>query len=79
MTKLYLKIEEERRIFNNDLIRFLNRKKKLLEIKEDTLEKVKRQDKLNSSEFWKVFELLQQEGPKVKYSNPDSWSNISRN
>ena len=43
------------------------------------MEKVKHQDKLNSSEFWKVFELLQQEGPKVKYSNPDSWSNISRN
>ena len=73
-----MKIEEERRIFNNDLIRFLNRKKKLLEIKEDTVEKVKHQDKLNSLEFWKVFELLHQEGPKVKYSNPDGWSNTSR-
>ena len=78
MNKLYLKIEEARRIFNNDLIRFLNRKKKLLEIKEDTVEKVKHQDKLNSLEFWKVFELLQQEGPKVKYLNPDGWSNTSR-
>ena len=78
MNKLYLKIEEERRIFNNDLIRFLNRKKKLLEIKEDTVEKVKHQDKLNSLEFWKVFELLKQEGPKVKYLNPDGWSNTSR-
>ena len=78
MARLYLKIEEERRIFNNNLVRFLNRKKKLLEIQEDTVEKVKHQDKLNSSEFWKVFELLQQEGPKVKYSNPDSWYLTSR-
>ena len=78
MARLYLKIEEERRIFNNDLVKFLNRKKKLLEIQEDTVEKVKHQDKLNSSEFWQVFELLQQEGPKVKYANPDNWSITSR-
>ena len=73
-----MKIEEEGRIFNKDLIRFLNRKKKLLEIRKDTVEKVIHHDKLNSAEFWKVFDLLQQEGPKVKYSNPDGWLNSSK-
>ena len=65
--------EEGRRIFNNELIKILNRKKKLLEIEEEVVEKVKRHDKLSSDEFWKVHELIQKEGPKVKYTNPDCW------
>ena len=51
----------------------MNRKKKILEIEEEVVEKVKRHDKLSSEEFWKIHELLRQEGPKVKYTNPDCW------
>jgi hypothetical protein len=51
----------------------------MLEIEEDTVEKLKRQDKLTSKEFWKVHELLQKEGPKVKYTNPNGWYDNSDN
>ena len=47
----------------------------MFEIEEDIVEKIKRQDKLTSEEFWKVHAILQKEGPKVKYTNPDGWYN----
>jgi hypothetical protein len=40
---------------------------------------VKHNDKLTSKEFWKVHELLQKEGPKIKYTNPDGWYNPTEN
>ena len=37
------------------------------------LNKLRRKEKLNSIEFWNVFELLRQDGPKVRYLNPTDW------
>ena len=51
----------------------------MFEIEEETVEKIKRQDKLTSEEFWKVHAILQKEGPKVKYTDPDRWYNPSEN
>ena len=66
-----------RRTFK-ELIKILNRKRKMFEIEEDTLEKIKQKDKLTSEEFWKVHAILQKEGPKVKYTNPDGWYTPSK-
>lgn len=62
-------------IFEKKLIRILTRKKKS-KLKEDIIrvvDKLKRQERLTDGEFWRVYESIRQEGPEVKYQNPQNW------
>ena len=38
------------------------------------MEKIKKEEQLESNEFLKVYEILWKEGPKVKYSAPENWA-----
>jgi hypothetical protein len=49
-----------------------NRGKHDIEISK-AAEKIKSQKKLSSQEFLKVYETIWQDGPKIKYQNPDAW------
>jgi hypothetical protein len=35
--------------------------------------KKRKQNRLTSEEFLRIYEILWEEGPKVKYLNPDNW------
>jgi hypothetical protein len=45
--------------------------------KGDVKAKKKKQKRLTSAEFLRLYETLWQEGPKVKYVNPDNWRGIA--
>lgn len=65
----------EKAIFKKELIRLLTRKKKG-KLKEDrirVIDKLKKQERLTDDEFWRVYESIRQEGPEVKYQNPQNW------
>jgi hypothetical protein len=59
-------------IFNEKLIKTIARKQKT-KLKQDkirVLNKLKKQERLTDDEFWRVYESIWQEGPKVRYPNP---------
>ncbi len=67
--------EGKRMIFSEEIIKILSRKKKY-ELKKDRarlIGKLKNQERLTGAEFWKVYESIWQDGPKVKFSNPNNW------
>jgi hypothetical protein len=62
-------------IFEKKLIRILTRKKES-KLKEDMIrvvDKLRKQERLTDGEFWRVYESIRQEGPEVKYQNPQNW------
>ena len=40
------------------------------------LEKMQKQKRLSSDEFFRVYDTLWKEGPTVKYQSPDAWRNF---
>jgi hypothetical protein len=36
-------------------------------------EKLRKQERLTSDEFWQVYESIRQDGPVAKYSSPEKW------
>jgi len=56
----------EKAVFNEEkLIKILTRRKdQLKESQINILNKLKRKEKLTEKEFWSIFELIRQEGPK---------------
>lgn len=69
----------EEAIFTEEkLIKILARRKNQLnEDQTVILNKLRKKQKLTETEFWSIFELIRQEGPEVKYSNPDNWNNTN--
>jgi len=65
----------EKAIFKKKLIRILMRKRKEIpkEKRIKVKEKLRKQKRLTSDEFWQVYESIRQEGPIAKYSNPEKW------
>jgi hypothetical protein len=62
-------------IFEEKLIRILTRERKS-RLKEDRIrvvDKLRRQERLTDGEFWRVYESIWQEGPEVKYQDPQNW------
>ncbi len=59
-------------ISDKEVVNFLKRKKSHLE-NVNVLDKLRKKEKLTSEEFWRVYELLQRNGPAIKYQNPDGW------
>ncbi|MCW4031088.1 MAG: hypothetical protein NWE80_01850 [Candidatus Bathyarchaeota archaeon] len=62
-------------ILKKKLIKILSRKRKG-ESKEDrdrVVDKLRKKERLTGDEFWKVYELIRQEGPQVSFANPDNW------
>jgi hypothetical protein len=40
------------------------------------INKLKKRERLTGEEFWRVYASSYQEGPAVKYSNPETWVSI---
>jgi len=38
-------------------------------------ELLKTNKKLSKEDFWKLMDILMQDGPKIEYKNPDKWRN----
>lgn len=62
-------------IFSEKLTKVLacKRKGESKEIQDRVIDKLRKQERLTGTEFWKVYEIIRQEGPEVKFSNPDNW------
>lgn len=58
---------------SENLIEVLGGKKQLKDNKRRVLNKLKKQEKLTSDEFWLVYNTIWQKGPEIKYKNPDKW------
>ena len=56
----------------------LRQKSKLKKEQDIVVNKLKEQKKLTSEEFWSVYNSIWQEGPEVKYQNPDKWIDRAR-
>ena len=61
-------------IFSESLIKILNKKSnKLKKDNVDVVNKLRKKERLSSDEFWSVYNSIRQEGPEVKYQNPNKW------
>jgi hypothetical protein len=66
----------ERRRLQDELLAVLQQAKRDRKLGEELialLEKIRKNEKLESSEFLRIYKILWQDGPKVKYNNPDRW------
>jgi hypothetical protein len=72
-----LEFKGEKAISNEKLIKILTSKRKteLRTAHNTVIKKLKKKERLTGDEFWRVYESIRQEGPTVKYSNPDGWTN----
>jgi len=68
----YLGLEEGNTISSKKLVRIL-RKKQTKEKQKRLSNKLQKQEKLSSDEFWLIYDSIWQKGPQVKYQNPDKW------
>jgi hypothetical protein len=62
-------------IFSEKIIKILTGKSKS-KLKTDqvgVVNKLRKQERLSANEFWGVYESIRQEGPVVKYQNPNNW------
>jgi hypothetical protein len=69
----------KRRILREELFEVLKQARKDKSLGEELLtvmDKIRKQEKLKSHEFLRIYELLYKEGPKVQYRNPDQWGNL---
>jgi hypothetical protein len=60
-------------IFSEKLVKILNKKSKNQLKKEQIGDKLRKQERLSSDEFWSVYNSIRQEGPEVKFKNPNRW------
>jgi len=62
-------------MFRNKLIKTLNHSKTNQKDKKtkEAIDKIQRQTRLSSEEFWKVYDNLWKDGPTIKYQSPDAW------
>jgi hypothetical protein len=72
---LYLSLRGEKAIIKKKIVKILNRKRQDTpkERRVTVEEKLRKQERLTTAEFWQVYESIRQDGPVVKYSNPDKW------
>ena len=54
-------------VFSKKLAEILKPKGKLKEDKKQIVDKLRKQQKLTSDEFWRVYDSIWQKGPEVKY------------
>ena len=62
-------------IFSEKIIKILTGKSKS-KLKTDEVgvaNKLRKQERLSANEFWSVYDSIRQEGPVVKYQNPNNW------
>ena len=62
-------------IFSKKLIKILNTKSKS-KLKKDqvvVVDKLRKEERLSSDEFWSVYNSIRQEGPEVRFKNPNKW------
>ena len=66
----------EKAIFRKKLIKILMRKRKQIpkEKRIKVEEKLRKQKRLTTDEFWQVYDSIRQDGPIAKYSHPEKWS-----
>jgi hypothetical protein len=55
------------------LTEILNKKSKSKLKKDQIGDKLKKRKRLSADEFWSVYDSIWQEGPEVKYQNPNKW------
>ena len=61
-------------IFGESLIKILNKKSnKLKKDNVDVVNKLRKKERLSSDEFWSVYNSIRQEGPEVRFKNPNKW------
>jgi len=65
-------------MFKDKLVKTLNQSKTNKEDKKTrkAIDKIKRQRRLSSEEFWKLYDDLWKDGPKIKYQSPDAWRKL---
>jgi len=72
-----LSVEKRGRILLRKLREFFKERHKSGELPSPETPKVvakkRKQKRLTSEEFLRIYEILWEEGPKVKYVNPDGW------
>ena len=61
-------------IFSERLIRSLTKKSKS-KLKKDhvVVDKIRKEERLSSDEFWSVYNSIRKEGPEVRFKNPNRW------
>lgn len=65
----------------SDLKKILARERKgqTKENQKTILNKLEKNERLTSEEFWSVYESVRQEGPEVKYPTTENWANYKMN
>jgi hypothetical protein len=67
----------KRKILTEELATVLKRARKDQKLGKELLtamNKIRKEEHLESNDFMKIYEILWKEGPKVQYKNPDRWS-----
>jgi len=67
------------KIFAEKLKEILTRKEKEQPAgdRKTIMDKLEKHERLTDGEFWSVYESIHKEGPEVKYSYPNNWTNYS--
>jgi len=63
-------------MLQDKLIKTLNRSKTNRKENKKTVkatDKIQRRKRPSSKEFWKLYDNVWKEGPKIKYQSPDAW------
>jgi hypothetical protein len=61
--------------FSQKLIKILNKKNKS-KLKKDhvvVVDKLRKEERLSSDEFWSVYNSIRKEGPEVRFKNSNKW------
>ena len=60
-------------IFIENVRKILNKKSKSKLKKDQVGDKLRKGERLSSDEFWSVYNSIRQEGPEVRFRNPNKW------